>query len=895
MAAADPQRPQAPFRLSRYRSLRKPILPPKDDTSEEPPLPPMPPLPDQTSTATATLSRTMSRYHRQRPPAAQTAPPPPLPTAVARARTQRSQPLPSARSRSANLPAGPQAAPSRDNENNDRQYAEAAREEAMRMLEGGGPSPATLKAEKRAKLEEAERLKAKQIADEHKRRKAERIRKYNEKQAEDLRAQELRARQDAIRAEALRAQQEEEARREEMEREPRPTPRNPLARHSHSPPSTSPDSSQKRERLGLLRKRRDDSPPQPVEPPSAPRSRQVSNERADPTIKPGGGGVVPGTDAPVSAVNSGDRRVMVECNSQRILLPVTPETTCLDLIRSAANVLSEPIDPQASVMLEFFTKCGVQRPLRKYERVRDVLNSWDDDRQNNLVLIESPTGGRDHDLSVASVPEAKPVTGYSCFMHYSQKPGKWSKRWITMQTNGQITSAKNDSGKDTTVVCHMSDFDIYTPTPTQQRNIKPPKRYCFAVKSQQRSNMFESTASYVHFFSTSHKDPAADFFSSVQGWRSWYLVRVMGEGQKKPKAGDQLAHNLTSTRKVSGTHGQNQESSKALARPNTSDSSHYQIGSFKPFFDPSSFEPTSTPELNLQPKVPSPPDRIMSMRNRSHPPVSYQNNSRLNSLSANNTSSDEEGPFSSGGLLGRTYSQRQRVAAQRDAAARNAGPFADGPSLLNNLSSSVPGRSSIDEAARPQRMGSVRSTRGSAQIEAPRRTNTTRMPKPLVDLTPQYQAPPQFQKKGKGYNPGSVGNGCLIDSATSPEVAIQIPPSRDWRARTGGSGARPATSGVDRSKSIRAPGMKHGGAVGAVNNHSLVPQSDADAFTGSGLIAKASWGPTNKGAPLGRGVIDGSKAKGPLLNVSESSRFAPGSLLAGVAAQHPSAPVISRE
>ncbi|KAK7615581.1 hypothetical protein BKA81DRAFT_84651 [Phyllosticta paracitricarpa] len=893
MAAADPQRPQAPFRFSRYRSLRKPNLP-KDDTSVEPPLPPMPPPPDQTSTAMTTLSRTMSRYHRQRPAAAQTAPPPPVPAAVARAPTQRSQPS-SARSRSANLPAGPQAAPSRDKEADDRQYAEAAREEAMRMLEGG-PSPVTLKAEKRAKLEEAERLKAKQIAEEHDRRKAERVRKYNEKQAEELRAQKLRARQEAIRAEALRAQQEEDSRQEDLEREPWPTPRNPLARHSHTPPSPGPDSSQKRERLGLLRKRRDDSPPQqPAEPPSAPGSRQVSNERADPTtIKPGGGGVVPGTDAPVSAVNSGDRRVMVECNSQRILLPVTPETTCLDLIRSAANVLSEPINPQASVMLEFFAKCGVQRPLRKYERVRDVLNSWDDDRQNNLVLIESPTGGRDHDLSVSSVPEAKP-TGYSCFMYYSQKPGKWSKRWITMQTNGQITSAKNDSGKDTTVVCHMSDFDIYTPTPSQQRYVKPPKRYCFAVKSQQKSNMFESTASYVHFFSTSHKDPAAEFFSSVQGWRSWYLVRVMGEGQKKPKAGDQLAHNLTSTRKVSGTHGQNQESSKALARPNTSDSSHYQIGSFKPFFDPSSFEPSSTPELNLQPKVPSPPDRMMSMRNRSHPPVSYQNSSRLNSLSANNTSSDEEGPFSSGGLLGRTYSQRQRVAAQRDAATRNAGPFADGPSLLNNLSSSVPSRSSIDEAARPQRMGSVRSTRGSGQIEPPRRTNTTRMPKPLVDLTPQYQAPPQFQKKGKGYHPGMVGSGGLVDSATSPEVAIQIPPSKDWRARAGGSGARPATSGVDRTKSVRAPGMKHGGAMGAVNNHNLVPQSDADAFTGSGLIAKTSWGPTNKGAPHGRGVMDGSKAKGPLLDVSESSRFAPGSLLAGVAAQHPSAPVISRD
>ncbi|GME60437.1 Pleckstrin-like protein [Neofusicoccum parvum] len=843
MAAAEPQPQPAPAaaqepKFSRYRSVRRAHHQQQHDL---PAMPPVPPDPSPEPPKSATVSRSMSRYHRQRPrtttaAVAPDAAAPPLPSQGHRAPTQPGPPPAAREQRRVRAQSNPGGAPSRQPtrpttsggqdgaaDGNVVGSPSRAREEARRLLEGESQRQARmnaeLKAEKRAKLEEAQKLRAKQEAEESERRNAERIRQYQEKRAEDL-----KARQEAARAQAARTRQEEEDRQHVVERErPRTAKTAGASSESDAPPvppsPQSPSSPRRKDRLaGLLRRRKEDQQPNSNFIP-APKPRQVSNDtnnNPDAFIKAGGGGVVPGIDAPISAVNAGDRRVMVECNGKKILLPITPTTTPQDLIRTASNVLTETIDAKASVLLEYFTKVGVQRPLRNYEHVRDVLNSWDDDMQNTLILVESPTGGDDAELKASSVPSEKPE-GYSCLMQYSQKPGRWSKRYITLRNDGQIVLSKNESGKDATNVCHMSDFDIYSPSPeTKSRKVKPPKKFCFAIKSQQKSTMFMSTSTFVHFFCSNDKNIAADFYSAVQGWRSWYLVNVMGEGQKKAKATEQANLNSSGARKASG---------------------------------------------NQASQIPS---------------------------------EDEDGTFASSGLLGRAYSQRQKQLAEREKGLKNSGPFTEGPSLLSSADAmhTRGNRASLD-GGRPQRMSSVRSTRGRESGEFKRTASTRRaMPKPLVDLTPQYKEPPQFSKKGKGYRPDQIGPGGLVDAATSPDVPIPIPPSQDWRARRDASAPRPVTSGVDRTKSLRGHGQK---IHYIANNHANIPENGDDAFTGRGLLASATFGPTASAAPFGHGVMDGSKAKGPMIDLNEGSQFQPGSLLERVASHQPNAPVIDRE
>lgn len=139
---------------------------------------------------------------------------------------------------------------------------------------------------------------------------------------------------------------------------------------------------------GWFKRKRGDA--SPVDNAAIERQRDSKGELLP--IRPGGGGIVPGTDAPVSAVNAGDRLVLVEFGRSKRVFPVTPTTTSLDIVKSASICMSGNINVKSAVLLEYFGTVGVQRPLRRYEYVRNVMNSWDSDKQNSLLLVDPASG-----------------------------------------------------------------------------------------------------------------------------------------------------------------------------------------------------------------------------------------------------------------------------------------------------------------------------------------------------------------------------------------------------------------------------------------------------------------------------------------------------------------------
>ena len=481
---------------------------------------------------------------------------------------------------------------------------------------------------------------------------------------------------------------------------------------------------------------------------------------------------VPDFDAPISAVNAGERRVIVKSRDFIMSLPVTPSTTSVDIIRAIASQNPGSVDISTSVLLESFKQVGLERPIRRYEHIRDVLNSWDSDTQNTLVVESSPTGGIDDDLDVAKVPKVQPEET-SVYLYYSQKPGHWDKRWVTLRSDGQVVVKKNSG--ETSNICHLSDFDIYVPTPRQvAKKIKPPKKVCFAVKSQQKSSMFLSTANFVHFFSTGDKKLATVWYKAVQEWRSWYLVNVMGEGQGPRK---DLVNGRSRDRALSETVGSKPVGS--YNRPSTAAESTVRQPGLVPYhsvqkqIQPSSLSPhvgtIDQPTLvNTSLEGNSTSSGTKPSRNRTAPPVSFPKKltedvakgaatgpvhgllrDQENSVKANNPQ-----PFVQSGLLGKTYSQRQRPQNDRErnpASTLGSVPMKNAPIL------------------------------GADAGGLKRSSSQRQKPKPLIDLTPVYQEPPQHSRKGKGIVPEQIPAGGLIDIATSPEVAIPIPPTKAWR------------------------------------------------------------------------------------------------------------------
>lgn len=568
----------------------------------------------------------------------------------------------------------------------------------------------------------------------------------------------------------------------------------------------------------------------------------------------------------------------------------------MDLISSAANVFAQSVDMRDSVLLEYFSSVGVQRPLRRFERVREVMNSWEDDNANSLQIVPSRLADvNPTTLSASSVLQTQPVET-SFLMQYSQKPGSWDKCRITIKQDGQLIMTKDGRNKEPTTVCHLSDFDIYTPTAKQMsKKINPPKRYCYAIKSQQKASMFMSTSTFVHFFCHGDQVHAQRFYDSIHAWRSWYLINIKGEGKK------QSSSSTVPQRAISKRASDPDRAQRVTGSPLVSP---YQLGSFKPLtVDMSQFDrPNSSRSDDAvfsqqrQPQMSQIPSRSLSSRHRAYPPPTLPNknlpvadNEPLIKLAANRRGSfdvanrDEVPPFADGGLLGRTYSKHR--SENQEGLEK---PTLDGSGVIGiarqvsikragskRIQNAGPRRPSTGEdAVRPTtRDGSAelgRSGSDNVHRSASRRRSPT---KPLIDLTPRYQPPPQHMKKGRGYKPGAeeLRGGVLIDAATSGEKGWrdEIPESKDWRGRAGGVGE------VHQEKHSNRRGQRPATA-GATDPHAPPPP----------------------GAHKGARVNDArnlGQAQAPLVDLREPSSFANGSLLNRLEKENPKPkPVIDR-
>ncbi|KIP09664.1 hypothetical protein PHLGIDRAFT_11795 [Phlebiopsis gigantea 11061_1 CR5-6] len=140
---------------------------------------------------------------------------------------------------------------------------------------------------------------------------------------------------------------------------------------------------------------------------------------------------------------------------------------------------------------------GMERPIRSFEVLADVCNSWLADKTVNVLMAKkTPLAPK---LSRAAIPSSSPVCGG--FVQHEYKRGKWQKRWLELREHS-LWLSKRDNGKDQIQLCSLSNFDAYIVT----RVSKAPKAYIFAVKSTDNLSFFESTADYVHVFSCDKKD-----------------------------------------------------------------------------------------------------------------------------------------------------------------------------------------------------------------------------------------------------------------------------------------------------------------------------------------------------------------------------------------------------
>ncbi|KAI9374627.1 hypothetical protein BJX61DRAFT_540637 [Aspergillus egyptiacus] len=819
----------APAKFSRYRSVRRGA---SNNTQEMTPLnTSVPPVPthssapgnvsqdtsDWTSGSTATIKKSMSRYRRQKPSTPTSdLPPPPLPTSPEQQAIPRVPPVTAADDYSP-------LRPSKDSRSADATTARGRFMDAMRHdTRGRGLSAGNGSASSGTEQEERER--DRQAA-------MDRLTGgCNEPPATPSRRQRLGTRG--------RAATDHEVHR--------------VAHKHHGPGHAEKQhdfhsESKRKSFKDAMKFSRAKEKARNAEPPT--------DNDCDANAAP----VFPGIDAPVSAVNAGERKVAVQYRKEILNLSVSPSTSAHDLLVSASRAIPE-IDPPRFILMESFTASGLERALRHYEFVRDVMNSWAHDAENALIIVPAPSIDALKFLDAQLVP-AKPPIDATFHIYYSQKPRKWDKRYLTLRADGQITLAKKEIAKEQTNICHLSDFDIYSPTATfLSHKVKPPKKFCSAIKSQQKSSMFLSTENFLHFFATNDKSVAEGWYRAVQTWRSWYLVNRLGAGQPE---------------------GSGEPEGSAI-RPGD------QVRSFKPLL--ATIENTDEPQEDHAVDHAQKP-QISSRRGPSRergPPSSSFPKSLANEPDAAGPQSGDESPFSASGLLGSTYTLRQKAMKEREDREKR-----EAEMLFNQ---GLVGAATVSRQHTMSRSGSRSSSMASAHPpevdDSVKRSQSFRQAgKPLVDLTPVYQEPPQHTRQGRSI---TVDTGMpLIEAATGPEApaGIAIPPATTWRRPT--APAEPPSSSEirtrSRSNTARSASSRYRHQTSPTTTTGVTATSPVglahthqQAFVPNSLLARTGTVtlPPGPGGPIGHGVATGDRnTTKPMLDMTPQSPFAEGSLL----------------
>ncbi|KAL9624285.1 MAG: hypothetical protein Q9160_001532 [Pyrenula sp. 1 TL-2023] len=430
----------------------------------------------------------------------------------------------------------------------------------------------------------------------------------------------------------------------------------------------------------------------------------------------------PGIDAPVSAINAGERKVLLKYQDVSTRLSITPNTKSSDLVEAAAKAFNEDIRADSHRLMEFFHQLALERALRTYEDIREVMNSWDADADNHLFLVPKGTESVMDSVDTDKTPDEQPEA--SMYIYHSSRPGRWDKRWMILRSDGQIAVSKKE-GEPETNLCHLSDFDIYIPTRHQKKRLKSPKKICYAIKSQQKSSMFLSGQNFIHFFATSDKGVAETFYRAVWSWRSWYLVNVMGKSQAASFAG------------IKGLPHQRRASIDATSRSKAIQNITLPVGS-----------QTRTTPADRGVPAGLPEDRKI---NGGLPPTSFP---KYFAHEASDQSKTSQTSSTATSTPKRLDSQRQS-------------PHIARPTMSRSRSNSMTSETKAFRAGNP-----------SPQNSPPKREK----PKPLVDLTPVFQEAPQHVRKGRGVaaEPGKQ----LIDQVGAAEAepgAVLVPSATSWR------------------------------------------------------------------------------------------------------------------
>ncbi|KAJ3153101.1 hypothetical protein HDU89_000729 [Geranomyces variabilis] len=211
------------------------------------------------------------------------------------------------------------------------------------------------------------------------------------------------------------------------------------------------------------------------------------------------------TEANVKKITT---RIYIEDAKSFKTLLLTSLMSSDQVIEEVVTKFHQEVSPNWT-LFELCNDLGVERPLRDWEIVTDVISAWETSASVNAIVMKK-YGYRDT-VSEKSIAGKYPrVQGW---MYMELKPGKWQRRFFVLrESNLYYYKDAKQTGVES-LFCGLSNFDVYT---LSQPRKKTPSAFTFALRSTDSISMFENKQDYVRFLSVDKEERLFDWVLAIR-------------------------------------------------------------------------------------------------------------------------------------------------------------------------------------------------------------------------------------------------------------------------------------------------------------------------------------------------------------------------------------------
>ncbi|KAF9100017.1 hypothetical protein BGX23_007471 [Mortierella sp. AD031] len=273
-------------------------------------------------------------------------------------------------------------------------------------------------------------------------------------------------------------------------------------------------------------------------PPDSPAAlNQTSNAQQTP-MSPTGATAKPAILAEQRLVAT---RIYIQTEVDFKSVNLAPNSTALDALQmlQERGCFGQPGDGRYHdrwTIFEYSKEFLIERPLRDFEVILDVMNTWEADKDNKMICKSFPAR---NELTAQEVVRLVGPAGQESFVrphgwvHLEMKKGKWAKRYLHINDTA-VYHSKDAKFNGESMLCLLRNFDVYA---VQVPRKKAPTKFGFALKSSDKIHLFETPEDdYIHYICTDSGESLREWLAGLRAAKGMFMYHanpeVIREGQK---------------------------------------------------------------------------------------------------------------------------------------------------------------------------------------------------------------------------------------------------------------------------------------------------------------------------------------------------------------------------